>query len=319
MSLRPKFKIFVESDSSSIIFEDITGAYSETNPNGYGGPNIAMSNILQTKLNVVFPNGGEYLLFSNFLPGMGKWKIPAGLFSDLNKTSSRHYTSDCDCGCNPTQPIIGMYPILFPYDFEYYVNYDCERPNTLAKYMDGCYEFRYEVYAQNGVGQLLCDYFVKTVICEGQRLEVNQNGGWVDVTGSSTNDHGNITYSLTQSPLKITAWRVMEGASYIKGDIVVGSGCTISTEVDDYEENQLAGSSSKVVKFFSVIAKRLSEKAFDVTVGSCNIQDTVQGKAIDVFSLAHARYNSIVGDINCGCDCVNTEVQAINLLLDSIN
>lgn len=317
-----KFNISVEHDASSMIFEDVTGNYSQENPTGYGGPNTPMSSILHTKLHVKFPGGAKYVLYSNYLPSMGKWRIPATLFSDLNKVGSPCYTPKKNCGCTVSQSFISDVPFDWGYGNDvYYVNYDCERKNTFVKFPDGCYEFRYEVYATENVGATLCDYYVKTVICDGQILQVKQNGGWVDVTGDSDIQHGNITYSIKESSLEITEWRVLDGDMEVKKGPLSGFNCKVGGEVpeDAFEEPVIAASKTILSPFYANTVAKINEKAFLVTVGSCDVIESISGKPIDIFSLAHARYQAIKNNPHCGCNCIDDNLKAINILLDSIN
>ncbi len=314
-----KFNISVESDGSSIVFEDITGSYSSSNTGGYGGPNIPMSGIVETKLNVVFPGGGVYLLYSNYLPSMGKWRIPASLFSDLNKVSSRNYNCEQNCGCQVSQPFITMSPTLFPHlPADYFIQYDCERPNTLSKFMDGCYEFRYEVYALNDVPQMLCDYYIQTTICEGQRLEVKVDDAWFDVTEDADIDNGTITYTDLQTAQNIVSYRIMDGSNQVSIHSITGTNCTLGGTPEDVEDTQLAAAKTTIFPFYANILKKRSQKAFLVTVDDCKVQEAVSGTAIKSFSLASARLDAIIKNPECGCDCIGTNLTAINLLFDTI-
>jgi len=62
MAIKVNFKIAEACDSKSILFTDITGQYSTTNPTGWGAPNPDISTVVDVEIIIIAPDGNTYVI-----------------------------------------------------------------------------------------------------------------------------------------------------------------------------------------------------------------------------------------------------------------
>tara|TARA_R110002020_G_scaffold235_9_gene1303 strand:+ start:1495 stop:2091 length:597 start_codon:yes stop_codon:yes gene_type:complete len=62
MAIKVNFKIAEACDNKSIIFTDITGAYSSANLTGWGAPNPLISTVIDVEIIVLAPDGNTYVI-----------------------------------------------------------------------------------------------------------------------------------------------------------------------------------------------------------------------------------------------------------------
>lgn len=320
------FDIDIRQNAKEIVFSDITGIYNaNTNPGGYGTPNVPIDEITLTKLIIVFPNKKKYILSSTFLPEQGQWLLKASDISDIQQVESSLYNSLAviDCGCGFKSDIADYLPLVFPYAGPY-DNTNCEKPNTLNYFPDGCYQFTYEVYAKTYLPVLKCNYLFNHKLCEDQRVFVKKNGGWYDITDDGTNVGGNFSWSINQTLDQYTEWqiRASDGIWVITSGTLQKYSCSIDSEDGTSTTDQLLASKTLDIVFTAVIEKKMDDVAYVLTVDSgCNKplrsgMDT--NESIDLFSLARAKLLAAKRNTDCGCQCIMDTIESVSLLLDSI-
>lgn len=309
------FNIQTPKDSKSFIFKDTTD---------YGQSNISIGDIVETKLTVVFPGGAEYGLFSTYLPVQGEWEAEAESFSDNNKiVDAPDPSTDGDCGCGGSVSNLGwgtdlgiqkpleQYPQQTRLDI-------CEPEGVIAEFMDGCYTFTYEVFAVSNVPDMLCDYEINVTICEGQRLFIFENGVWKDVTLLAVNVNNNLTYTKNNTADTISLWQVKSAPeTIVKSGTVDATNCRMEDGEGSFSTPKLVGSKQYVVPFMSKTMKKLSQKAFDVSIGCEDGYGTI-GSELNIFLLAQAKMDAIINNPSCGCTCIEETMRSVSFILDSI-
>lgn len=130
MALIPKGSIELGfPDQLKIWFEDITGVYNATtNPGGYGAPNIEIGDVNKTVLKMKAPGSDVWITLTDwdYLPTDAE---AAEITCDMYDASLEEEEEEEECIECPDDVLLT----------------DCE-PEVATCFVDGCWEFEYEVY-----------------------------------------------------------------------------------------------------------------------------------------------------------------------------
>lgn len=317
--LKLNFTVSVENSCKSLVFRDVTGFQAAGIAGGYGGSNIDINAITKTILRIITPDGVEYEIFSTYLPTQGDWKIEASAISDLQKIGSTAKVSEKtnDCGCPPIpQDFISSVPFM-TWDLSgdgKYNNRDCDKPNSLTYFEDGCTTFTYEVYAKTGIPVKTCQYTMGHKLCEGQSVWVKRNGGWYNVTNQGTLN--NMNYSLVIAPTidVYTGWEIRDSKGVASKGEMQKFNCTNSSDTTSSQIDLMVAAHTIQFPFTCNIAKLIDQIAYELTVdASCDsLQAGVtEKKALELFTLSEVKIRSITNGSNCGCDCIMANINSV--------
>lgn len=319
------FSVSVEKSCKSLVFKDITGFQSAGISGGYGGSNININEITKTILRITTPAGIEYEVFSTYVPTQGEWKIEAFAISDLQKIGSVAKVNEVtnDCGCPPIpQDFISSIPFQFPGDNIKYNNRDCDRPNQLNYFEDGCTTFTYEVYARTGIPIKTCQYAMSHKLCDNQSVWAKRNGGWYNITNLGTLNNMNFSYVIASTIDVFTNWEVRDEQGVAAKGLFTKFNCTDSEETTSAMVDIMVSAKTITFPFTCNLDNLLSRIAFELTVGhDC---DTLKAgisekKAIELFSVARAKILAVKnGSTVCGCDCIMSSIQSSTNMLTAV-
>ncbi len=319
------FNVSVGKSCKSLVFKDITGFQSAGISGGYGGSNININEITKTVLRITTPDEVEYEIFSTYTPSQGEWLIEASAISDLQKVGSVDKVNEAtnDCGCPPiAQDFISSIPFQFPGDNLKYNNRDCDKPNQMNYFGDGCTTFTYEVYARTSIPVKTCRYAIAHKLCDGQSVWAKKNGGWYNITSLGTLNNMNFSY-VTASTIDVyTNWEIRDTIGVASKGLFTKFACVDSDETTSSMIDIMLAAKTITFPFTCNLDNLLSKIAFELTVGyDC---DTLKAgisekKAVELFSVARAKILAVKnGSTVCGCDCIMSSIQSATSMLTAV-